>query len=65
MTCREARIRLFAYDAIVYCPIRQVVDAHLLQQELTIAVMWADKWQPKLNIKNAQKLILTVSIIMA
>lgn len=48
----RSKLRLFADDALLYCPIKTEADHVQLQQDLKTLENWAEKWDMKFNAKK-------------
>ncbi len=56
----DTGIRLFADDSILYRPIWNEADHHILQQDLSHLLSWANKWQMDFNTSKCK--VLTISL---
>ena len=51
---RASTIRLFADDALLYCPINSPNDSFHLQHDLDMLGRWAEQWGMEFNTDKCQ-----------
>ena len=51
---RASTIRLFADDALLYCPINSPIDSFYFQHDLNMLGRWAEQWGMEFNTDKCQ-----------